>query len=71
MTKEEKELLPKDTKFKNECYDFVFKLIQNNKRQLGLDDKYIGVPKIIHDLCMICYQYGYNKAKKETKQVIK
>lgn len=48
-------------------YDFTFELIQNNKKQLGLDDNYIGAPKVIHDLCMICCQYGYNKAKEETK----
>ena len=66
MTQEEKELL-KDTEFNDECYDFTFRLIQNNKKQLGLDDNYIDVPKVIHDLCMICCRYGYNKAKKETK----
>ena len=66
MTQEEKDLLLKDTEFDDECYDFIFKLIQNNKKQLGLDDNYIGVPKVIYELCMICCQHGYNKAKEET-----
>lgn len=55
------------TEFNDECYDFTFELIQNNKKQLGLDDECIGVPLVIHNLCMISYQYGYNKAKEETK----
>ena len=63
VDEEDKEL----TEFNDECYDFTFELIQNNKKQLGLDDNYIGVPKVIHDLCMICCQHGYNKAKEEAK----
>ena len=63
VDEEDKEL----TEFNDECYDFTFELIQNNKKQLGLDDECIGVPLVIHNLCMISYQYGYNKAKEETK----
>lgn len=53
----------KDKVFDEDCYMKTFELIQNNKKLLGLDDKYIGVPLVIHNLCMIAYQQGYNRAK--------
>ena len=64
MEQEEKEQTFQDTNIDDECYDFTFKLIQNNKKLLGLDDEYIGVPLIIHNLCMISYKEGYNKINK-------
>lgn len=62
MTQEE------NTEFNDDCYNYTFELIEKNKKQLGLDDNHFGVPKVIHDLCMICYQYGYNKAKEEANK---
>lgn len=53
----------KDKVFDEECYIKTFELIQNNKKLLGLDDECIGVPLVIHNLCMIAYQQGYNRAK--------
>ena len=69
MTQEEKDLSLKDTEFDDECYDFTFKLIQDNKKLLGLDDECIGVPLVIHNLCMISYKYGYNKANDTTHKI--
>ena len=58
----------KEDRLNETCYHYTFELIELNKKALGLGDDCVGVPKVIHDLCMICYKEGYNKAKRERKK---